>query len=112
MIIEGFRIHVSNKERKNALYGLRSFLGLTGAKPGCIRCSIASDADNPNLITFTEKWQFEECLRQYIQRHQYQQLLSIIELSIRKPEIRFYHITQTGGLEVIEDARTQIKRKM
>ena len=104
-----FRILVSNKDRKNALDGLRSFLGPTGVKPGCIRCSIACDADNPNLITFTEKWQSQEYLWQHIQSHQYKQLLSIIELAVRKPEIGFYHITQTGGLEVIENARTQIK---
>ncbi|MGA1842712.1 MAG: putative quinol monooxygenase [bacterium] len=104
-----FRFLVSNKDRKNALDGLRCFLGPTGAKPGCIRCSISCDADKPNLITYTEKWQSEEFLRQHIQSHQYRQLLSIIELSVRKPEIGFYHITQTGGLEVIENARTQIK---
>jgi quinol monooxygenase YgiN len=104
MIIAEFRIMVSNKERKNALDGLRSFLGPVEAEPGCIRCSITCDADNPNLITFTEKWQSQECLRQHIQGHRYRHLLSIIELSVREPEIRFYHITQTGGLEVIENA--------
>ncbi|MGA1865571.1 MAG: putative quinol monooxygenase [bacterium] len=109
MIMAEFRIMVSDKERKSALDGLRSFMGPTGVKPGCIRCSISCDADNPNLITFTEKWQSQECLRQHIQSHQYRQLLSIIELSVREPEIGFYQITQIGGLEVIEEARTQIK---
>jgi len=108
IIMAEFRIIVSDKEIRNALDGLRCFMGPTGAKPGCIQCSIACDADNPNLITYTEKWESEEYLRPHLQSHQYRQLLSIIELAAREPEIVFYHINQTGGLEVIENARTQI----
>ncbi len=104
-----FRIIVANKERKSALDGLRCFIGQTEARPGCIRCSITCDADNPNLITYMEKWQSEEFLRLHLQSYQYQHLLHVIELSVSEPEIGFYYITQTGGLEVIEDARTKTK---
>lgn len=53
------------------------------------------------------KWQSKKFLRQHLQSHRYQKLLYSIELSARAPETGYYHITQTGGLEVIEDVSTQ-----
>ena len=86
---------------------LRSFVGPTEVKTGCLRCCIYQDVDDPDAITYAEEWQNETQLVNHIRSHRYLQLLTILDLSAHEPEVRFYTATEPKGMEYIKSIRLQ-----
>ncbi len=85
------------------------FKGSTEVSPGFIRCRILQDMDNQQLLTYSEEWRTDKDLEEHIRSARYRQLLVIIDQSIAKPEICYYTVTKTKGLEKIEALRMPTK---
>ena len=105
MMIATVKIVLPNKCRKEILEALCRFKQSTEISFGCLRCHITQDVDKRNTIIYTEEWQSREDLERHIRSSKYRQLLEIIELSALAPEIKFYTIAKTEGLEVVEAVR-------
>jgi len=105
MMIATIKIILPNKRRKEILEALCRFKQSAEISYGCIRCQITRDVDKQNIITYSEEWQSREDLERHIGSQKYWQLLEIIELSAQAPEIKFYTISKTEGLEAVEAVR-------
>ncbi len=51
-------------------------------------------------------WKNEKDLASHLRSDEYQKILLVAEMASAPPEIRFYTIQRTSGVETIEKART------
>ena len=105
MITAYYKIVASAGQKEAILESLRSFMGPTEVKSGCVRCSLSQDVDEPDCIIYTEEWQTDADLANHVRSPRYLQLLAIIDLSVSEPEVKFYTTTEIKGMEYIEAIR-------
>lgn len=105
MITATYKLVAPAGQEDEILGALRIFKGPTEARRGCLACAISQDDDDPGVITYLEEWQTEKALEIHIRSDHYQQLLYIIEMSARAPEISFRIARKTKGIEFIEALR-------
>ena len=60
-------------------------------------------------INLAEAWRAEEDLDFHLRSGEYLNLLLVLEMSIKQPEIRFDTIASSMGIEAIEKARSRAK---
>jgi quinol monooxygenase YgiN len=77
-------------------------------EPNCIGTHLYRGVDDVRAIMIEERWISEEHMRQHLQSDSYRRILLVIEMAEEPPEIRFEKIVQSGGMETIEKARSQI----
>jgi quinol monooxygenase YgiN len=107
-------IHVSLKviapsdRREEALRIVRSLLGPTSAEPGCVNCSVYTDAQNENTLCYVEDWQTEEDLQRHIRSDDYRKFLALIDLSSEPPDLKFHRVSETFGIEYLSRVRSLV----
>jgi quinol monooxygenase YgiN len=72
---------------------------------GCLDCRLYSDVADPNALTLTEEWATQADMERRLRSAAYGQLLQLVELSLHPPETVFHTITQTSGIEAIQQNR-------
>ena len=90
-----------------ALQILRSIIERIRAEAGCISCSVYQDTENEHQVVFEEKWRSDENLQRHLRSEGYHRVLLVMEMAITPPEIRFDNITESSGVEIIEEARAK-----
>lgn len=105
MVLFTMRITPSPSQRGDALRTLRSLAGITGARRGCRGVQLLRDAENRNEILWIEEWDSEADLTRHIRSDEYRKLLLVMEMSMKRPEIRFHTVKSTAGMEFIAAAR-------
>ncbi len=85
---------------------LLSVRGPTLAASGCLECSIYEDHDDEHTIIYLEKWQLRTEMIAHIRSTLYARVLKALELAERQPEICFYDVVGTQGMELIESVRS------
>ncbi|HTG80735.1 MAG TPA: antibiotic biosynthesis monooxygenase [Geobacteraceae bacterium] len=85
---------------------LLSVRGPTLAASGCIECSIYEEHDDEHAIVYVERWKLKGALIDHIRSALYTRVLKSLELSVRQPEICFYEISGTLGMDLIEKVRS------
>ena len=88
---------------------LRSTAEHCGAQPGCVSCNIYGDLQEKNVLMIEEVWRSEQDLDLHLRSKEYLKLLLVVEMSLKQPEIRFYTISSSSGIETIEKARSVIR---
>ena len=94
-----------------ALQILRSIIERIRAEAGCISCSVYQDTENEHQVVFEEKWRSDENLQRHLRSEGYQKVLLVMEMAGRPPDIRFDTITDSSGVEIIEEARAKKKNE-
>ena len=56
---------------------------------------------------FEEIWRTEEDLEDHLRSDEYLNVLLVLEMALKEPEIRFDTISSSTGIETIEKARGQ-----
>ena len=56
-------------------------------------------------MVILEEWENWPSLEKHIQSDSYRNILELMELSSEQPEIKFYSVADTKGIEVIERLR-------
>ncbi len=84
---------------------LRSVAQRTRFEPGCISCNVYLSTDPQNEIMIEDIWKNKENLACHLRSEEYQKILLIAEMAEAPPEIKFYRIQSTSGVETIEKAR-------
>jgi hypothetical protein len=56
-------------------------------------------------------WSNEEDLERYLRSDEYRQVLLVLEMAMKQPEIRFDTISSSTGIETIEKARQDNGRR-
>src|SRR5262245_36702990 len=92
-------------QREELLRALRALLHPTRVEPGCLCCRLYENVEDPCVITLIEEWSTHADLEQRLKSDAYRQLLELMELSSAPPELAFYDVASTTGMERIAAAR-------
>jgi quinol monooxygenase YgiN len=109
MILATLRMTIPPQRSGEALNILRSTAERCGAQPGCVSCNIYGDLQEKNVLMIEEVWRSEQDLDLHLRSKEYLKLLLVVEMSLKQPEIRFYTISSSSGIEKIEKARSVIR---
>ena len=105
MMLSLVNIVPSPGKRQEILDILLSVKGPTLAAPGCRACSVYEEHGDDQTIAYLELWQSSLELYRHIRSGLYSRVLEAMELSTREPEVRFYTISESHGMELIESLR-------
>ena len=105
MIIESVGVSVSLSKREELGRGLSSLLGPTRVEAGCVDCRLYQDVTDPNKFRLETLWRTEDDLERHVRSEGYKKLLFLMELGAEPPSIEFHEVSQTRGLEFIEEVR-------
>ena len=105
MIHATVKIVTGSDKRDAALAILYSMAERTKAESGCISCNVYRDAQEHRTILLEEIWKSEEDLNRHLRSDEYRNVLLVMELAVKQPEIRFETISGITGIETIEKAR-------
>jgi quinol monooxygenase YgiN len=110
MILSTIRFKIPPQKRGEALRILKSMVARNQARPDdCVFSRVCEDALEDNVLQFEEMWSSEEDLERHLHSQEYRNLLLVLEMAIKKPEIRFDTISRSTGIETIEKARSHAK---
>ena len=84
---------------------LSSIAQRTRFEAGCVSCYVYQDVDSANALMIEEIWKDENELTRHLRSDEYQKILLVAEMASAPPEIRFYSILRTTGVETVEEAR-------
>jgi quinol monooxygenase YgiN len=109
MILATIRMTIPPPKHGEALKILRSMAELCRDDPGCLSCHIYGDQQENNVLMLEEVWRSEEDLDLHLRSDEYRNLLLVLEMALKQPEIRFDTISSSTGIETIEKARIHAK---
>ncbi len=105
MILSFLKINPLPGKQQVVLDILRSVIGRTRVKSGCIDCAVYTNQGEGQTVLYLEQWQSRETLDRHIQSELYFRVLSAMELAGEPPEIYFHEVSDTRGLEYVEALR-------
>ena len=109
MIVATIRMTIPPQKHGEALKILRSMGELCKDDPGCLSCNIYGDLQEQNVLMLEEVWKSEEDLDLHLRSDEYRNLLLVLEMARKQPEIRFDTISSSTGIETIEKARSSTR---
>jgi quinol monooxygenase YgiN len=110
MILATIRLAIAPQKRADALKIFGSITEQCRLDPGCLSCFIYEDLQEKNVLMLEEAWTSEESLEVHMRSDEYLNLLLVLEMALKQPEIRFDTISSSTGIETIEKARSAIRR--
>ena len=109
MILATVRMTIPPQKRGEVLKILRSMAEQCRDDPGCLSCHLYGDLQEKNVLVFEEIWQAEDDLDLHLRSGEYLNLLLVLEMALKQPEIRFDTISSSMGIEAIERARSHAR---
>ena len=106
MIRATIRMIIPAGKQKEALEILNSMVEEIRFETGCISCRLYRGVKDNRAIMVEELWECEEDVRRHLRSKKYGMILMVIEMASEFPEIRFDIISDTSGVETIEQARS------
>jgi len=100
------------EKRQQVLDILLSMKGPTQAEGGCLNCYILEEYGEDHAIVYVEQWRSLAEMHRHMLSSLYARILQAMELSRREPEVCFYEIESTCGLELIEQVRMPGRKKV
>ena len=94
MLISTLRIVTAPRSRAEVVRTLAAQLGPTRVLPGCHKCDLYQDVENPEAITLVEEWESQADLVLRLRSEDYRAVLAAIELSQEQPVIHFDTVTR------------------
>jgi len=77
----------------------------TRAESGCLGCHLHRDAMEEAILTIEEAWATEADLERHLRSTDYRRLLMVMDLARVPPEVRFDTVSNSTGIETIQNAR-------
>ena len=106
MIHATIRMTLPAQKAKEAEEILRSIAERTRVQPGCISCRVYHDVQEKQVIMMEELWKTQEDLDRHLRSAEYRNVLLVVEMAQKEPEIRFSEFAHSTGIETIEMARS------
>ena len=107
MIHATIRMTIPPHKCDEALKILKSMAEQCRSSLGCLSCRIYGDLQENDVLMLEEVWRTQEDLELRIRSDEYLNLLLVLEMALKQPEIRFDTISSSTGIEMIEKARGQ-----
>ena len=109
MVHATIRMIIPLQKRGEALRILRSMADQCKVQSGCLGCHIYGDIQEDNVLIFEEMWRNEKDLIQHLQSKKYHDVLLVMEMALKHPEVRFNTVSTSTGMETIEKARSSTR---
>jgi quinol monooxygenase YgiN len=109
VVLATIRMIIPPKKRNEALKILRSVAEQCKVHPGCLGCHIYDDVQDDNVLMFEEMWRNEEDLAQHLRSERYRNVLLVMEMALKHPEVRFNTVSTSTGIETIENVRSSTR---
>ena len=77
----------------------------TRAESGCLGCYLHRDALEEAVLTIEDTWASEADLERHLRSTDYRRLLMVMDLARVPPEVRFDTVSDSTGIETIQNAR-------
>lgn len=106
MAVSTIRMAIPVEKHHEALRILKSIAVHSRNDPGCLGYFIYRDIEDNNVLVAQENWKSENNLDRHIRSDQYRNLLLVLEMSLRRPEVRLDTISHSSGIESIEKIRS------
>jgi quinol monooxygenase YgiN len=84
---------------------LDSMRALLATNIDCLGCQLMVDTGENPAVRYLERWRDREALDRHLRSCRYCRVLEAMELSAQPPGVEFFEVLDTGGLEVVEQAR-------
>jgi quinol monooxygenase YgiN len=104
MIHATIRMTFPGRKANEAVKILGSVAERTRVQPGCISCRVYYDVKEEHVIMMEEVWKSQEDLDQHLRSADYRNVLLVVEMAAREPEIKFSAFSESSGVETIEKA--------
>ena len=111
MVLARIRMIIPPKKRGEALKILRSMGEQCKIHPGCLGCHIYDDVQEHDVLMFEEMWRNEEDLAQHLRSEKYRNVLLVMEMALKHPEVRIDTVSTSTGIETIEKARSSEEQR-
>jgi len=105
MIVSTVRMTIPPRNRAEALKILSSISEQCRNYHGCICCHIYEDLQEEEVLMLEVLWMANEDLNLHIRSDEFRNLLMVMEMALKQPDIRFDTISHSAGIETIERAR-------
>ena len=109
MVVFTLRLLAPPRLRREILQMLRSAMGPTLAERGCRNCHLQQDADEENLLTFTQEWERREDRDRHMASNEYRRVLAVMDMADAPPSVSFLTVLdESAGFERIAAARQHL----
>ena len=105
VILTKLRLFPAPAQRCQILAALRSVQGPTLAEPSCSAAQVYEEDGPGAAILYVEEWESESEFREHVRSESYRRILAAVDLSESAPEVRFYHVSNVEGLELVQQIR-------
>jgi len=103
MVISTSRMIVRSERRGDLIKTMKGILEPVRVERGCLSYRLYNDVENRNAFVLLEEWATQEDLDRHIRTENEQRILALMDLLSVQPELRFNTVSQTAGMELIED---------
>lgn len=105
MHLSMIRIYPAQEHEHAVIDVLDSLKGPITANADCLACAISVETDGSGAICYQETWRRREALQQHLRSALFGRVLAAMEFSRQPPDVTFYEVIQTGGLDMVKQAR-------
>jgi quinol monooxygenase YgiN len=84
---------------------LAALVGPTRAQPGCLRCALLRDAENPAAFELVEEWASRAELDVHFRSEDCRRLLAAVDRAHVPPVFRIHTLAACDGIQAIAAAR-------
>lgn len=102
------RMIVRPEKRSNFLETMRGMLEPARVERGCLSYCLYEDVENKNAFILLEEWATQEDVERHIRTDNQRRLLALMDILSEKPELWFNTVSQTAGMDLIENVLSQI----
>jgi quinol monooxygenase YgiN len=105
MFVVTVRFTIPPEKRRDAVIVLTALCSQANALPGCRLCRAYENIggnDGDDEILLLERWDKKESMEKHILTPNFQQLIEIMDYSTHPPELLFYHVSSTTGIDLVE----------
>lgn len=92
---------------ESALQLLRSSLGCTQAKPGCISCRICRDTTSTSALRYSGVWTSEAEFFRHVKSDEFKRVLVAIDMCREEPTIKTGRFSGETGLDFLHRLSTE-----
>ncbi len=106
MYIATLRIIIQPENKVDAIDVLRSLCSQADVMPGCLFCKTYETIGfnkGDGEVFMIQKWDNKAIMEKHILSPVFQQLIEIMDFAITPPELLFYKVSQTFGIELVEN---------
>jgi quinol monooxygenase YgiN len=98
VVVSTLRIITAPKSRGEVIRTLAAQMGPMRVQPGCLRCDLYRDVEDPGAITLVEEWGSQGELDLRLRSEEYPAVLAATKLAQAQPVIHFNTVTRRGGV--------------